>query len=76
MNCARFPDDEIILRLSHYLLANHAVPWTSKDLAALEGIEPYEYDRTVVTITTEKINNWLVNCRSVEALFLFVSVEA
>ena len=62
-NCARFPDDEILLRLSHYLLANHSVPWTNKDLAALTGIEPSEYDRTVVIITTEKITNWLVNCR-------------
>ena len=62
--CNPFPDDEVLHRLSHHLLANDMVPWTSKDLVGLRGIEPSEYDRIVVDITTEKINTWLVNTRT------------
>ena len=60
----RFPDDTMLLDLSHYIIENRSVPLNSKDVTTLAGADRTHYDGTLVNIATEKITNWLVNCRT------------
>ncbi len=54
----------MLLHLSHFIIENHSVPLNNKDVTTLAGTDPSEYDRTMAEIATEKITNWLVNCRT------------
>ncbi len=53
-----FPDDEMLEHLSDFFIVNRLVSLSQKDTTRLNGGE------TMVSIASEKINNWLVNFRS------------
>lgn len=53
-----FPDDEALNYLTNFLIENQSVSLSSKDITRLNRGEP------LVSITSEKIDNWLVNART------------
>jgi hypothetical protein len=53
-----FPDDDMLEDLSEFCVVNRLVSLSHKDITRLNGGE------TMVSIASEKINNWLVNFRT------------
>ena len=62
--CNPFPDDLMNAHLARFLVDNGCVPLTTKDVKALEGLNPVEYDKMMIKLATDKISNFLVNTRT------------
>ena len=62
--CNPFPDDLMNAHLARFLVDNGCVPLTTKDVKALEGLSPVEYDKMMMKLATDKVSNFLVNTRT------------
>lgn len=62
--CNPFPDDLMNAHLARFLVDNGCVPLTTKDVKALEGLNPVEYDKMMIKLATDKVSNFLVNTRT------------